>query len=150
MRHGLQLAGIALLWLVGLKIDWDCPVPHCIMGSRDQWEFQLFFRPQWQSLCNAVTAGNWLPLGLCKGAVKESPVWWEIGVPFNLYCSCRLNPMSILYPFGVVKLLWLWCCQRKQTGPVFYKLLSKLSANERRCYNYTQLLPLAEALLTHR
>ena len=36
---------ITLLWLVGLKIDWDCPVLHCIMGSHDQWEFQLFSDP---------------------------------------------------------------------------------------------------------
>ena len=71
MRHGPQLAGITLLWLVGLKIDWDCLVPHCIMGSHDQWEFQLLFRPQWQSLCTALTAGC-LPLELCKGTVKES------------------------------------------------------------------------------
>ena len=33
------LAGITLLWFVGLNIDWDCLVPHCIMGSCDQWEF---------------------------------------------------------------------------------------------------------------
>ena len=45
IRHGLKLAGITLLWLVGQKIDWDCPVSHCIMGANDQWEFQLFFRP---------------------------------------------------------------------------------------------------------
>ena len=45
---------ITLLWLVGLKIDWDCLVPHCIMGSRDHWESPLFFRPQWQSLCTAL------------------------------------------------------------------------------------------------
>ena len=72
MRHGLQLAGITLLWLVGLKLDLDCPVPHCLMGSRDQWEFQQFFRPQWQSLCTVLTAGNCLPLGPCKATVKES------------------------------------------------------------------------------
>ena len=68
MRHGFQLAGITLLWLVGLNIDWDCLVPHCIMGSRDQWEFPLFGGPQWQSLCTALT----VPLVLCKGTVKES------------------------------------------------------------------------------
>ena len=56
--HGLKLAGITLLWLVGQKIDWDCPVPHCIMGSNDQWEFQLFFRPLWQSLCTATACGG--------------------------------------------------------------------------------------------
>ena len=25
------------------NIDGDCFVPHCIMGSRDQWEFPPFF-----------------------------------------------------------------------------------------------------------
>ena len=49
------------LWLVGLNINWDCLVPHCIMGSRDQREFPPFFRPQWQSLCTALTAGKCLP-----------------------------------------------------------------------------------------
>ena len=33
------------------------------------------FRPQWQSLCTALTAGKCLPLGLCKGTVKESICW---------------------------------------------------------------------------
>ena len=51
------LAGITLLWLVGLNIDWDCLVPQCIIGVCDQWEFPLFFRPQWQSLGTALTAG---------------------------------------------------------------------------------------------
>ena len=44
-RHGLQLAGITLLCLVGLNIDWDCPVPHCIIGSRDQWKFPSILNP---------------------------------------------------------------------------------------------------------
>ena len=54
------------------NMDWDCLMPHCIIGSCDQWEFPPFFRPQWQSLCTALTAGKCLPLGLCKGTVKES------------------------------------------------------------------------------
>ena len=70
-RHGLQLAGIILWWLVGLNIAWNCQVLHCIMGSCDQWGFPPFFRPQWQSLCTALTAGKCLPLGLHKGTVKE-------------------------------------------------------------------------------
>ena len=57
-----------LLWLVVLNIDWDCLVPHCIMGSRDQWEFPPFFRPQWQSLCSPKC----LALKVCKGTVKGS------------------------------------------------------------------------------
>ena len=72
MRHGLQLADITLVWLVCLNIDWDCLVPYCIMDSWDQWEFPPFFKPQWQSLCTALPAGKCLPLGLCKGTVKES------------------------------------------------------------------------------
>ena len=73
MRHILQLALITFSWLVGLNIDWDCLLPHCIMGSYDPWEFPPFFRPRWQSLCTALTAGICLPLvGLCKGTVKES------------------------------------------------------------------------------
>ena len=64
---------ITLLWLVGLNIDWDCLVPHYIIGSSDQWEFPPFFRPQWQSLCTALTAGKWLPLGLCKGTERVYP-----------------------------------------------------------------------------
>ena len=57
MRHGLWLAAITRLWLLGLNIDWDCLVLHCIMDSCDQWEFPPFDRPQWQSLCTALTAG---------------------------------------------------------------------------------------------
>ena len=72
MRHCLLLAGNPLLWLVGRNIDWDCLVPCCIMGSRDQWGFPPFFRPQWQCLCTTLTTGKCLPLGLCKGIVKES------------------------------------------------------------------------------
>ena len=59
-------------WLVGLNIDRDCLVSHWIMGSHEQWEFPPFVRPQWQSLCTALLAGKCLPLGLCKGTVKES------------------------------------------------------------------------------
>ena len=61
-----------LLWLVGINIDWDCLVSHGIMGSTDWWKLLLFLMPQWQSLCTALTAGKGLPLGLCKGTVKES------------------------------------------------------------------------------
>ena len=62
--------------LVGLNIDWDCIVPHCIMGSRAQWEFPPFFQApvtvpllsrsgrQMPAVC--------LPLWLCKGIVEES------------------------------------------------------------------------------
>ena len=88
MRHGLQLSGITVLWLVGLNIDRDCLVPHCIMRSCDQWEFPPFFRPQWESLCTTLKASKCLPLRLCKGTVKEStktrylafsgPISWSV------------------------------------------------------------------------
>ena len=39
------MAGIMLLSVVGLNIDLDCLVPHCVMGSRDQWEFPSFSDP---------------------------------------------------------------------------------------------------------
>ena len=82
MRHGLQLAGIRLLWLVGLKIDWDCPVPHCIMGSCHQWEFPNVFETPVTVPLHCLN-GNCLPLGLCKGTVKESK------------CSCTLGLYSL-------------------------------------------------------
>ena len=69
-----------IAWLVGLNIDWGWLMPHCIMGTRDQWKYPPFFRPhwQWQSLCTASTAGICLLLGLCKGTVKESTlVQWS-------------------------------------------------------------------------
>ena len=71
MRHDLQLAGTTLLWLVGLHIVWDCLASHCIIGSHHPREFPSFFKPQWQSLCTALTAGIRLSLGLCKRAVKK-------------------------------------------------------------------------------
>ena len=72
MRHGLQLTGICHLWLDGLSIVWDCLVSHCILGSRDRWEFQPFFRNQRQSLCTSLTADKCLLLRLGKGTAKKS------------------------------------------------------------------------------
>ena len=51
MRHGPQLTGITLLWLVGMNTYWRCLAPHDFMRSSDQWEFPPFFRPHCQSLC---------------------------------------------------------------------------------------------------
>ena len=70
MRHGLQLAGITLLWLVDLNIDWDRLVSHCIMDSRDLWEFPPFFRFQLQSLCTTLTAGKCCARGLWKSLTR--------------------------------------------------------------------------------
>ena len=99
------------LWLVGLNIDWDCPVPHRIMGSHDQWEFPLFFRPQWQYPCTALTADICLPLGLCKWTVKESTCIYYLILAclhssFNeLPQILRLNNSWMLPHL----LLLLWC-----------------------------------------
>ena len=71
MRHGLRLAGVTLLWLVGLNIGWDCLVPHCIMGSRDPGEFPTFFGPQWQSFCTALMAGRCLSQGDCERVYRN-------------------------------------------------------------------------------
>ena len=30
-------------------LDWDCLVPHCIVGSRDRWEFPQFCKGHWHS-----------------------------------------------------------------------------------------------------
>ena len=71
------------LWLADLNIDWETVWPlwilgnlQCINGSHDQWEFPLlvgistiYQRP----LTAPLHSWNGrLPLGLCKGAVKES------------------------------------------------------------------------------
>ena len=73
MRHGLQLVGITLLWLVCLNIGWDCLVSQCILSSsHDWWEFPPFFKAHWQSPCTPLTAGKRLQLGLCKEIMKES------------------------------------------------------------------------------
>ena len=53
------------------KYRLDCLVPHSIIGWHGQWEFPLFFRPQWQSLCTALMAGKCLSWGLCKGLWKS-------------------------------------------------------------------------------
>ena len=102
MRHGLQLAGITRFWLVGPNIDWDCLENHCIMGSCDQWEFPPFFWPQWQSLCAALTVGSCLPLGLCKGTVKEP----SRGLVIGMVDSClKTNCYTVLAWWTVRALL---------------------------------------------
>ena len=68
MRHGLQLAVLSSMWLVDPNMEWGNPHNWCIMGLRDPPELT----PPWQSPCTAQTAGKCLPLGLCKGTVKES------------------------------------------------------------------------------
>ena len=67
----------AIGWHHPFVIGWSksrlgLPQLQWIVGSCDQWEFPPFFRGHWQFPCTALTAGNCLPLGLCKGNVKES------------------------------------------------------------------------------
>ena len=69
------------LWLADLYIVQGIPHIRYIMGSRDQWGFPPVFRPHWQSPCTALTTG--LPLGLCKGTVKES-------IPFSSVAGVQL------------------------------------------------------------
>ena len=58
-------------WLL-LNIRLDCLKSHCIAGSCDRWEFPPFCKGHWQSPCIALREGKFcLPLGLCKGNVKE-------------------------------------------------------------------------------
>ena len=82
------------LYLVGMNIDWDCLVPHCIMGSPDQWEFLPFFRPKWQTRRTVLTAGKCLQLGLCRGTLKESSMLlscYSIDVSYQAGGGSRAN-----------------------------------------------------------
>ena len=57
------------------KYGLGLPQSKWIVGSRGCWGCTSFFRVQWESLyllCTALTAGERLPLGLCKETVKES------------------------------------------------------------------------------
>ena len=68
------------------------------MGSCDQWGFPLFSRPQWQSLSTALTAGKCLPLGLCKGTVKESSKQARNGLVHDRqYTGCLVSMDSGAY-----------------------------------------------------
>ena len=74
MHYGIyeMVVVIALLWLVGLNIGWDCLRPQCIVGSCDQWEFSPLFKGLWQSPCTALMAGKCLSLGLHQEIVRQS------------------------------------------------------------------------------
>ena len=50
----------------------DLQLTQYILDACDRWEFTPFFKSHRQSPCTALTAGKCLPLGLCKGTVKES------------------------------------------------------------------------------
>ena len=89
MRHSFQLVGLTLLWLVGLNKGWDCPC-HNGLGAHVKGVNFHFFRGHWQSPCTDLTAGRCLPLGLCKGTVKQSILVCCMAKLINLY------PMSVL------------------------------------------------------
>ena len=105
MRHGLQSAGISLLWLVGLNMGLECLMSNCIVGSRDRLEFPLFFRHHWQSICTALTGRQCLRLGLCKETVKESrPAkthCWPISMnTYAIHCSTLCPARHLCTPKG--------------------------------------------------
>ena len=57
-------------WLASTFFNW---LVSCNgLWVHDWWEFSPFFKGHWQSPCTALPAGIWLPLVLCKGAVKQS------------------------------------------------------------------------------
>ena len=68
-------------FVIGLNIDWDCLVPHCIMGSCDQWEFSLF-----QTTVTVPLHCRRLPLRLCNGTVTECTVGleWDLKIASNI------------------------------------------------------------------
>ena len=102
-----KLAGITLLWLVGLNVDWDCLVSHCIIGSRDQWEFPLFFRRHWQSLCTAQTAG--MP------AVRA--VQWDCEI-VHAGTSISVN--------GSAAVIWMFSCHWLKMSSEFRRVSQQL------------------------
>ena len=90
MRHGLQLAGIILLWLVGRNIGLSRIAVHCVLT----WPIGIFTVFHWQSPCTALTTGICQPLGMCRGTVEESnnqrPIWWRYAV----LCESTVNSLQ--------------------------------------------------------
>ena len=82
-------------WCHPLVIGWSkyklgLPQLHRIVGSCDLCEIWWFFRNHWQSSCTALTAGKCLPLGLCKGTVKESSDFYTTcDCPISLKLKCH-------------------------------------------------------------
>ena len=94
------MAGFKLVWLTVLKyrLRKASSAEHCGFMC-DLWEFPLFFEGHWQSPCTALMAGKCLPLGLCKGTVKESRLLhWHWG-------NCIIAPVTVrIYPNDKLKL----------------------------------------------
>ena len=87
--------GLQHPFVIGWSKDWDCPVPQCIMGSRDQWEFQLFswWRHQMETLSAllAICAGNSPVTG---EFAAQRPVTRSFDVFFDLRLNKRLSKQS--------------------------------------------------------
>ena len=91
MRHGLQLAGITLLWLAGLNINWDC-LGHNRLGACDSLEFSPVFRGHWQSPCTALRAGS----ACCKGCARR--LWKRLqGDGSRLACNMLTCPLLMAW-----------------------------------------------------
>ena len=105
LLHSLNLAviGLSVGYETWPPIGWHHPIvivwPKYKLGLPSDplhywlmWPggFPPFFRPQWQSLCSALMAGNCLPLGLCKGLWKSLLNLWQ-NLPHNVINSpcCR-------------------------------------------------------------
>ena len=93
MIHCLQLAGITLLWLVGLNIDWDCLVPHCIMTSGNSHRLShpsgSPFSPKYRQC---------FLLRLCRGTVIESR--WGKFTSYGMECLWTRQPTKqVLFNF---------------------------------------------------
>ena len=79
-------------FVIGSKYCMGLPHLQWIMNSHNWWQFPLFFRGHWQSSCTAPSAGNCLPLGLCKGTVKESRSdHGSLGLDMFILASAKLT-----------------------------------------------------------
>ena len=94
MRHGLQLAGIILLWLVGLNIDWDCLWSHYIVSSRNRWEFPPYLRRHWQQM-PAVRAVKW---GRERVSCCKCVSGWSVAaLDFGMVVQTTHRELNLLY-----------------------------------------------------
>ena len=74
-----------ILWLVGLNIDWDCLVPHCIIGSPTPVGVPIIFQTPVTVPLHSPNGRQCLSLGLCKGTVKESKCTVSINRTYDIW-----------------------------------------------------------------
>ena len=72
-----------------------------------------FSRPQWQSLCRVLSAGKCLPLGLCKGTVKESSAACHQALLPSSWLRRLLHSPSIRTVSGVWDMVSQWLAMVK-------------------------------------